>query len=446
MTRRSQKPVTVAGVLLALMPAFTALGCRAHKKAPTQKDTPNEPSPNASILPAPLASGAELIQKARALGLDGGRVGIPADSAGRLILPDAGPPPPRAFRGDDPLSRDTLTQRDGIGVTLQASWKWSDLPAPASVPELDKDGEKRATEKTALTVTIDLALAGRMRLAFTSVAFPLPENSEIRARRDHYGNILVWPNGQAYRVLEPGALRATFAERRADVVPLVAGKLKRRGKGKLLGFDTNKVELTSPTGKLQLEQARVVGTGSGGELLCRLLVELVAIQPSSPACEPEMVPMAANFIWPDGGQIGFEVSSLTRRQDLPIGEIFVPPVGAMFKPGELPPQPSGVFLSKRDLAGLRTHPVKNAHPAKGAPGEGIMAENHTDTLRYVLLDGIPVAWVRPRSQQYIVGAPDGRYSFGWRDFLGAEVERPRTVDLPASVELGGQEDAGASRK
>jgi hypothetical protein len=446
MTPHRRKPRRTAGLVLALLPAFISLGCRSHKKAPAQKDTPNEPSPNASILPAPLASGAELVTKAHAAALDGGRVGIPADSAGRLILPDAGPPPPRAFRGDQALPRDTLTQRDGIGATLQAEWKWFETPAPAAVPELDKDGEKRARDKTALTVTIDLALAGRMRFAFDSVTFPLPVHSELRARRDHYGNVLVWPNGQAYRVLEPGALRAMFAERRADVVPLVAGKLKHRGKGKLLGLDTEKLQLTSPTGKLLLEQARVPGTGSGGELLCRLLVELVAIQPASSACRPETVPLSADFTWPDGGRLGFAVSSLTRRQDLPIGGIFVPPVGALFKPGELPPQSSGVLLTKSDLTALRTGAAKSPHPEKGAPGEGLMAVNHTDTLRYVLLDGIPIAWVRPRSQQYVIGPPAGHYSVGWRDFLGTEIEPPRSIDLPARVELGGQPDAGTGRK
>lgn len=432
-------------MLLALLPAFASVACRSHNKAHAQKDTPNEPSPNASILPAPLASGAELISKART-GADGGRGGIPADSAGRLVLPEAGPPPPRAFRGDEALPRDTLTQRDTIGATLQGEWKWFQVPAPAAVPELDKDGEKRAKEKTALTVTVDLALAGRMRMSFDSVAFPLPEHSELRARRDHYGNVLVWPNGQAYRVLQPGALRAMFAERRADVVPLVSGKLKHRGKGKLLGLDTKKLQLTSPTGKLVLEQARVVGTGSSGELLCRLLVELVAIQPSSSACKPQMVPLAASFTWPDGGRLGFSVSSLTRRQDLPLGDIFVPPVGALFKPGELPPQSSGVFLTRRDLALLRTRAATGAHPARNAPGEGLTAVNHTDTLRYVLLDGIPIAWVRPRSQRYVIGPRAGHYSVGWRDFLGADIEPPRSVDLPARVELGGGPDAGAARK
>lgn len=446
MTPRRRTSVRISGaLLLALLPALVSIGCHSHDSPAAQKDTPNEPSPNASILPAPLASGTELIPKAHARSRDAGRGGIPADSAGRLILPDAGPPPPGTFRGDTALPRDTLTPRDGVGATLQAEWDWSGLPAAPAVPELDKDGEKHAKDKTALTVAIDLAAVGRMRMVFTSVAFPLPENTEIRARRDHYGNIVVWPNGRAYRVLEPGALRAMFAERRADVVPLVAGKLKKLGKGKLLGLDTERVQVESPTGKLVLEQARVNSIGAGGELLCRLLVELVAVQPSTSACKAEMVPLSAEFTWPHGGRLGFSVSSITGRQDLPIGDIFVPPAGALFKPGELPPQSSGVFLTERDLAAFRSRPEK-VHPGKEAPGEGLTAVNHTDTLRYVLLDGIPIAWVRPRSQQYIIGPLAGRYSISWRDFLGTEILPAKTIALPAQVVVGSVPDAGTRRK
>src|SRR5687767_2695854 len=80
----------------------------------------NQPSPNASILPAPLASGAEL----RASRDDAGRGGIPADSAGRLILPDAGPPAPTRLREDEALAKDPATGRESNGVTLEAEWKW----------------------------------------------------------------------------------------------------------------------------------------------------------------------------------------------------------------------------------------------------------------------------------------------------------------------------------
>ena len=401
MTLRGQR---LCGFLLALVPAVVSLGCPSHKKQASQKDTPNEPSPNASILPAPLASGTELVPRPHASSADAGRGGIPADSAGRLIVPEAGAPPPRSFRGDEALPRDTLTQRDAIGATLEAQWKWFELPAAATVPELDKDGLKRAREKTALNVTVDLALAGRMRLAFTSVAFPLPPHSELRARDDRYGHVLVWPNGQAYRVLQPGALRAMFAERRADVLPLVTGKLKQLGKGQALGFDTSKVQLSSPIGRLVLEQARVTGTGSSGELLCRLLVELVAVQPSSSACGPELVPLDAEFTWTTAVDSASRSARSPAGRTSPSATCSCRPPAHCSSQARLPPQSSGVFLTRNHLAALHSRAAKAAPPPPRPPRAKDCPPSITRT-RCATCSSTACLWrgSDPRSQQYVIG-------------------------------------------
>ncbi len=434
------RSTTGAIVLTALL----ATGCPAHEKEAPHND-PLEPSPNASIMPAPLASGAELSPRTRTA--DGGHGGIPADSAGRLIITEAGPPTPKTLRPDDVLPRDTLTQRDGVGVTLDAAWRWADVPAPSPAPEVDKDALKSAREKTPLAVTVDLSVAGRMRFEFASAAFPVPPHVALRARSDRYGNILVWPNEQKYRIMQPGTLRALFAERRADVVPLVVGKAKNLGKGNLLGMVTERTQLTTQTGTITLEQARLPGITSSGELLCRLLVELVAVEPSSTVCAPELTPLKAELAWPDHGHVAFEVRTITRRQDLPYGELFVPPVDAELSVDQLPPQTTGVFLTRDDIAKFRTRDVRSTDPpTAGAPGEGLLAVNHTDTLRYVLLDGVPVAWVKPHSQQYIIGPRPGTYVVSWRDFFGAEVDPPKTLALPARVEVGAEPDAGAPER
>ena len=422
--------------LAALAPALTA--CPQE----TKPNETGEANPIASTPPAPLASGAELITQPAGSGRPG-RVGIPADSAGRLIVPDAGRPPPEPIRHDEALSRDTLTQRDGVGITLAAKWIWRDVPKPAAEPEANEDGIQASRDKTELSMTVDLAYAGRMRLAFTSAAFPLPAGTEIRSREDRYGHTLVWPNGNAYRALAPGAMRALFAERRADVTPLVAGTVKELGKGTLIGLPTLRSQVKTPTGTATIEQADVVTAGRAGALLCRTLLELNAVQPSTPVCKRSRVPLKAAFEWAGGGGITFEVSTMTRRQDIPIGVVYVPPSGAQFKPAELPPEASGVFLSRADLLSFRNTEKKPPEPpGPDAPGEGAYAVNQTDTLRYVLIDGVPVAWVRPRQQQYIIGPRAGRYSVGWRDFFGAHVTPPEVVQFPAKVIVGGKADAG----
>jgi hypothetical protein len=276
-----------------------------------------------------------------------------------------------------------------------------------------------------------------MRFRLDSNAFPLPARTQIRSRADFYGHALVWPDYERYRLLAPGTLRAIFAERRADVTPVMRAKLKRIGSGKVLGLKTDQVQLATNVGTVTLDQALVAGSGSSGTLLCRLLVDLVAVDPQSEACTAERVPLGARYEWVDGGSLSFHVEALENRLDLPVIDVMVPPPGAEFAPGELPPQATGVFLTREELGRFRTRetPGKES-PTPGAPGEGITGVNHTDTLRYLLIDGVPAAWIRPGEERYLIGPRPGRYSVAWRDFFGTSIQAPALVELPARVELG----------
>jgi hypothetical protein len=134
----------------------------------------------------------------------------------------------------------------------------------------------------------------------------------------------------------------------------------------------------------------------------------------------------------------FEVSALSKRTDLTVGLVYVPPPGAMFKPGELPPQGSGVFLTRQQLMKFRTRDGARGPlltDAK-APAEGLTAVNRSDALHYLLIDGVPVAWVRPHSEKYLIGPRPGRYMISWRDFLGLEPEVRKLLELPARVVFG----------
>jgi hypothetical protein len=429
-------------VALCALGCALGLACNTKEKSPiVNSEAGLEPSPNASILPAPLASGTEPRPR-----VEEGLAGIPADSAGRLIVPEAGPPAPRALREDEQLPRDTLTSKDSNGATLEARFRWYDTPAPPPGAPVVTEALKKAREKADFRVTVDLAASGRMRFVLASPAFPLPASSELRARLDRYGHVLVWPNGNAYRVLIPGALRSMFGERRADVAALVQPKVRRVGAGRLLGFATTRDELTTETGQLVLEQASVPGVGPSGELLCRLLVELIAAEPAARICDAASTPLKAEYRWSGGGRLGFEVSTATRRQDIPIGHVFVPPAAALLKPGELPPQTAGVMHTREELAELRARPVSRVEPPpEGAPGEGLTATNRTDLLIYVLLDGVPIAWVRPRSEQYVIGPKAGRYSIALRDFFGAEIEPNKAFDVPTQIVVGAERDSGGSK-
>lgn len=416
-------------------------GCPSQGASGAQ-ESQNQPSPNASILPAPLLSA----DPAPAVKADAGRGGIPADSAGRLIVPEAGPPEPTAFRDDAALPRDTLTIKDGTGVTLEAAFKWLDVPGPNATPELSNDALKKAREKTALRVSVDLAPIGRMRFAFASPSFPVPQNAELRAQSEHHGHVLVWPDGNAYRVLRAGTLRALLSEGRADALPLTQVKAERRGKGQLLGLETSKLEIAAPMGDVSLESGNVPNLGRAGDLLCRLILDLVAVDPASKVCDDGLTPLKAELRWPKGGKLAFEVSAIARKAELPFGQLFIPPAGATFRSGELPPQAAGVLLTRDDLGAFHTKAVTTEPADKAAPGEDLLAVNKSDSIRYVLIDGVAVAWIRPQSEQLLIGPLPGRYSVSFRDFLGSAIEPPQVVALPARVTVGGPPDAGAPPK
>jgi hypothetical protein len=309
-------------------------------------------------------------------------------------------------------------------------------------------GIEAARKLTRRLWTIDITEHGRMRIAFDSVAFSVAKFTELRARFDRFGHILMWPAGDQYRVVPPGALRALLDERRVDVTPLMPERARAApSPGPRFGFPTTRTILTTATGKLQLDQAHVVNVGIGGALLCRTLVELVSTEPSATACAQNLLPVRAEYTWPDGATVHFEVHTLNLRTDFPTGQVSVPPSSATFTATGLPPQASGIFLTREQLAAFRTRAIDSSHPRtdpefRGAPGEGFLAANATDALRFLLLDGVAVAWVPPHERQYLIGTPRGRFQVQWRSFLGSFIGPVTTAEFPALLTLGEEPDAG----
>jgi hypothetical protein len=362
----------------------------------------------------------------------------PATSESAHALGDPEPPPEPAPE-DRALPTDAIGARDTSGYTLEGSFRWPDAPPIAMGPDVSADLKDLAAHLE-LKITVDLASSGRMRLSFDSKAFPLPVHSELRARSAYYGHVLVWPDATAYRVLPAGSLRALFAEHRADVSPLLRAALRPVGNGSLLGHRTVQTELETSLGVLALEQANVPGA-SGGELLCRLLVELIGAEPANDACRPERVPLSAQYRWAGGGSIAFVATALADRKDQAPTPIAVPPEGARWATGELPASPTGL-LPTAELARFRARPMRAAVP-NARVTEGVTFANETNLVQYLFLDGVPVMWLGPHSREHLQGPPAGRYQVAFRDFFGTAVTPPALVELPAFVRVGIPEpDAG----
>lgn len=366
---------------------------------------------------------------------DGGVEGIMFDPSGRPIYPDAGTPPPVPLTPDVGLPAEVLGREDLSGIALEAVFRWRQVPAPPKAPEVSAEGIAAAQKVTSLTMNIDLLSGGRMKLVMASRALPLPFRAEIRSRVDRYGHIAMWPGALRFRIVAPGALRPALGEGRVDVTPLSAGTKGATSTGKRLGMSTRVVPLESPFGRIRLELASVPEAAQGGPLLCRALVELVSIDPKTPECRGDEVPVAASIDWEQGG-IDFEVLTLTKRTDFPPGQALVPPPGAELEATGLPEAPLGVFLTNTELALMRNKDldIKSQDPA--APGEGFIAQNHRATLTYLLIDGVAVAAVPPRDTRYVVGLRKGRYTAQWRTFLGDYIGPVDTLEVPGVARVG----------
>ncbi len=411
--------------LLALQVACGPEGTGVSGAGPTE--SASSPLPNVSSLVPPEVRSDDSSE------LDGGRGGLEFDpKTGRFLIPEAGLPAPSPLRPDATIPVDDLPREDQTGLVLEVKFKHRAVPSAPKSPEVSAAGIAEAAKATAPTSSVVLTAAGRFRWRFTSPAMPLAFSTELRARFDRTGLIVMWPGGDRYRIIPPGALRTTLGERRVDVTPVVAGTIVARGAGKRFDLPTRTITLESPHGKLKLELAQLSEAGLGGPLFCRALVEVMAIDPATPECKPDEVPVGASYDWQTGGGVEIEVAMLEKRTDLRGGDVMMPPPGAELVRDGLPEVADGVYLSQAELGNLRSKAIDiQRDPA--APIEGFTAENGRDYLMVLWLDGVPVVAVPPLEKRLVLGPVRGRYVAQWRTFLGDHIDEPATVELPGQL-------------
>jgi hypothetical protein len=432
------KPASIrrrtARAYAGLIAGALSLACNAKSQDATDAGA-SEPSPNASILPAPLASGleakGEMVRDAGAREIAPRDAGKLSSDAGEVVeLPD-----PVPAREDRAFSRDD-GEFEQAGLSLAARFRWPDVPIPSRLPDANVDAIQRARNAATFDVTVDLSPSGRMRFAFASERFLVPASTELRARYDVYGHVVLTPDRTRYSVAVPGALRALLNERRLDTLPLVSPRASATGGGQSFGSSTLKSRLSSPLGQLELEQAELPEAGVGGVLLCRLLVELAGIHPDNAVCAEGLVPVRAEYAWAEGGRFAFEVTELTRILQFAV-QLMTPPAGAEHRiGGQLEASPP--FLLPPSA--LKTFRLRDARPPErrdaDSPKEGLLVTNAGELPTYFLVDGVPVARLPAGGSEVLLDLRAGTYSVSARDFLCADANPATMTVVPARIVVG----------
>ena len=401
---------------VALAFAFALPACKLPSQgAPEIPDA--AASPQASAEPAPLAV-----------------TPTTTTSATPVLSPEGGPPP-TPLRSDAPLPSDSLG-RDVAGYTLSAIFRQSEVTGPPRTGEVNTAGIDAARKKTELRLAVDLG-ASRMRVALLGNGYVVPPETELRARADRYGHVVLWPGGGSYRPIAPGGLRAVLGERRFDVAPVAHAVVSSTDEtGKRIGVRTRMVDVTTRVAKARFEVGRLPDLGESGTLLCRMLLDLMNAPPGAPVCGYDELPVRAELRWTSRGSLSFELTGVLKKADVSAASLLVPPPSATFTPGTLPVVIA--MLPPADLPSFRVGPIE---VPSSAIGEGLIVANATDEMRILMLDGVPIVAVAPGAKESVRGLLRGKYVAQWRSFLGDVVDPSTTQVVPGLAQLGGT-DAG----
>jgi len=336
----------------------------------------------------------------------------------------------------EPGSRDP---KELSGYALHAVMRTGEGPGPPRAPEVNTALIEAARRRTESHLTIEVSQT-RARFVLSS-GFVLAPGTELRARVDRYGHLLLWPGESTYRIVQPGALRALLGERRLDVAPLSAVEIRSVGEGgRRVGMRTRRVEVATRAAKATLEVATVHDVGDGGALVCRMLLDLMSAAQSPAACGADDLPLHAEIRWTTRGALAFDILTLTKRADLAAQDLGAPPAPLTLVASPPPEIPAETLIHKSELAAFRTAAV-DIPPAAArdaqipAPDSGLLLVNSSDELRVVWIDGAMVGWVASGQRLALPMLQRGRYALQWRTFLGDSWEPPDLIVVPGTSEV-----------
>lgn len=404
----------------------------------------DEPSPNASILPDPLARTKERDPASRS-GVEAGLTHEP------VVVPR---PKPVPFAENEALIEDSLVRGGtGQGYRAHARFVWS-----SSQSTVIHSGEKTVTWPE---FQIDLLrelpdLPARLRLVLDSPVFSLTKGTEIRMRADRIGFVIVWPDQRSYRQLPPGTMSALFSDRRADRLPFLDETLKVLDGTPRAGRAVIRHSIETSMGSAEMEFTERADLPYAAPLLCQLLLDMVRVSATPELCPEGKLPIRFSMLWTSGGGFLLEILNYNVEPLLNFDELRMPPSLPIYKRGELPPAndyflPANlrdeVFSLKRIGEPLAPRPVPIASAAstpnqarQASEGEQLASdevtiENTTDRPLTVFLDRLPFVWL-PAGEKKNLRVRGAPVVYAARDFWGHVQLEPGLIAAPASVIFG----------
>lgn len=412
----------------------------------------DEPSPNARILPEPLANGVPLVVS-----------DSPEDKKNRIAVEPREEAQP--FSVHQALPDDVLKKGPGAGLEMELQIEWPEGRRSVTV------GKETFYTWPLLRIQLLREIPtrpARMRWVLEGRAFPFPEKTEIRARADRIGHLVLWPNRRSYRIAPTGSLHALFADRRVDRMPFVETEKVEKGEGARLGKPTQRTTFTTAVGTGTMEFIEESDLPYASEMLCAAFLEILRVRPNKELCPRFHLPVHFEIQWPNEERVVFSALSWGAAGNFELDDFRIPPELPIYKRGELPPfedyfleesaRNSLLPLTKEKAAPAPAAPPaprpqqpsapseSPPAPAPGPPKNQIVLQNKLSRPLVVFVNKVPFVWLTPGSVKEIyLTSPDVRVAA--RDFLGEVVFAERTLLAPAQLHFGeiGDEEAAPSK-
>lgn len=399
-------------LLLGLLACLGSVACEQNEDSAESTVSTLEASPNASIPPSPLLSGSSLVSKLP-------KPAVSTKSTKGAVEREPLVPLPI----HQTLPADEEPAKSGPTVVLNARFSWPTYPPALRLWGVDDAAQEAFLNATQRLAVFTLRPHGRMQVTFSGRAYAFDDRVALQSRIDNTGHVLVWPSGTNYRVLSAGTLRALFNEGRPDATPLLNVEVEPRRSGQLLGYATRVWNFETPHGKLALQQAELAEAERGAPLMCRFLVELMSIAPTTSACDNQRTPLRAEFETTKGARLSFEVTNVDVTLEASPSNILVPPKQSTLRNG---------VPSARDLSSA----MERAALRRGNKTGTIVVHNSSEQLRYLLLDGVPMARVGPRTSMELSGVSQGQYLARLVDFWGNDSLPSTALEVRDAVTIG----------